>query len=245
MCRNMIYDEQSAEYICLETGEVFGDRIVGIAYGNEMYPVRERNIKNKRFFDIVNLINYYADQLNLSATVREQAIEYAKKLLEMRTHIRSERIALACLYISARLINNIPSTVFCLKLRINCRSFSSTYTAIARKLGIKLNTVDASSTIVSAVNKLVRDPVMRGEIVKTALAVYNSARGLVTTARLYLIIASVIYACSMHDYSVSIEEAAHAFNVSESSISYALRRIRSLGKNIVESIAYSGINKQR
>ncbi|MEM4429596.1 MAG: hypothetical protein QXM08_00350 [Thermofilaceae archaeon] len=35
VCREVVYDPATAEYICLDTGEVFGDRIVDLVIAED------------------------------------------------------------------------------------------------------------------------------------------------------------------------------------------------------------------
>lgn len=231
MCREVVYDPATAEYICLDTGEVFGDRIVDLLPLRDWqhYSTERLEVDPGRVVEVARLILHYAEEFNVSGAAREEALRLAKLIAERNFWpMQPETIALMILSIAARNVDDAPVTAFCRKLKVNCRKFAAAVVHMAERLGVKLKEPDASRVIVSYVNRLVADESVRGEIARHALELYEKAKAFVHASRANLAAACLIYAMRQRNISVSFEHAADKLNLSLSTISYTYRRLREL-----------------
>ncbi|MEM4501260.1 MAG: hypothetical protein QW512_03925 [Thermofilaceae archaeon] len=204
MCRSVIYDYSTAEYVCLETGEVFGDRIVDLPstrdlqhYSDIKLRLRRRKLRRRR---LVREVYRLGAALELSEQTVKQAVALSQRKLPDPRSVRLT--ALALLYIADRLLHGTPSTLFCRKLlkklqmRIECRKFTALCRSIAAELNIKLDAVevDCTNTILRTASLVTDNDHLKAEIVKRAKALYSKLKQYYTGSRYYLAISCVIHA---------------------------------------------------
>ncbi|MEM4593242.1 MAG: hypothetical protein QW196_07570 [Sulfolobales archaeon] len=236
MCRSVIYDYSTAEYICLENGEVFGDRIVDLPsmrdlqhYSDIKLRLRRRKLRRRR---LVREIYRLAALLELSEMTAKQAVTLSQR---MRSDPRPVRItALALLYISDRLLHGTPPTFFCRKLlknlqmRIECRKFTALCRSIAAELNIKLDSVevDCASTILRTASLITDNDYLKAEIAKRAKALYSKLKQYYTGSRYYIAIACVIHVARELGLDPALERICTSLSANCESVRRVFRWMR-------------------
>ncbi|MEM4500913.1 MAG: hypothetical protein QW512_02130 [Thermofilaceae archaeon] len=239
MCRSMIYDPSTAEYVCLETGEVFGDRIVDLPSMRDLHHYsysdiklrlrRRRKLRRRR---LVREVYRLGAALELGEQTIRQAVALSQRKLPDPRSVRLT--ALALLYIADRLLHGTPSTLFCRKLlkklqmRIECRKFTALCRSIAAELNIKLDAVevDCTSTILRTASLITDNDYLKAEIVKRAKALYSKLKQYYTGSRYYIAIACTVQAARTLGVEVALERICESLNANCESVRRVFRWMR-------------------
>lgn len=249
MCKSVVYDYVTAEYICTETGEVFGDRIVDTVPASNVLPVlptiHDYGIgstpapSSGPLYKVLRLLNKYANIVNAPTSARIHASLLARKFVDdskrrglkigRRTgHESGKRhkiIASTCLYIALRTAGvNMDIESFASAIGVNPRLFTNWYTRIALRYGIKVEPVDATSLIASKANNLNIPP----HVVSRAIEICKTVKPFISSKPRILATSCVYQACIEHKLPVTGRQVSSAFGTKYDRILMVRKKIEKL-----------------
>lgn len=241
-CSLVVYEPATGEYVCLDNGVVFGDRItstgssreldrVPIFYAHHDYGIStslsvEPRGKSKVLFKSMRIMHRVADKVMMPGCVREEAARLLRDLVSREACIRPIHVC-AVLYISCRNMGYCRSVdEFAGAVGVNRNTLARVCTRLAKKLGVRVERVDYRSLIVSIVSSVAEIPAsVKGEVVKIAVNAYERARCLVSSWTKTLCAASVYYACRKLGLSVSARRIGKACGAHEDLVRVNYRKI--------------------